>query len=642
MVVDASGSMESTDPESLRFEAMNQFASLLSSKGNLLGGVAFTTEIAGQHDLAAVQGQQDKEAVLQTLEAVSPKGDTNIGAALQTALDMIGRDGDQDLPSVILLLSDGNTDMPSAEELQQSLDQKAEGILRARDEGIRVYSVCLNANESADVSEMQQIADATNGTFIEVKHAEDLQSAFEAFYSLIYGTQATPLGEDSFGADGTFETDFAVPPFGVEEANVLIDGKPSSVKLEGPDGAEPAQELVNSRTFSMVKLTDVMPGNYHLVLSGVPGEAVRVRLVLNADLEVEASSDPESGAINPEDPLTCTAYLSSHGERATNAEQYRGFEATLQLFDAFDEPVESLPMEVVGDRFELSQALPEGTYRMRVDVQGSGLERSSAMMGPVSVTTEAMTEAEKANTAPVPVENPVNIEVAIWPLRDSSQTIDLTLLASDEQGDPLQYRVVSSSFRDDDYRVADDVLTITNYSVSKGAFTVRAVDRFGLSCDIEVIVRSYNVGLMALVGMGIAVLVGLVVFVVLLRIALRKPFRGDITAESRVNGKASLPKKVTGRRGRLPLSAFDLDPTALDYRKSYFQATGDRYVLLRTDVPVTFNDAQTKEVRIESGVRTTVTVAPGQELRLRFESRMKQSAARGSRARGGNRRGFGR
>ena len=128
----------------------------------------FHTELAAEETLTEITDQSGKDAVMDMLKSIPSNGGwTNTGVGLARAVEMIKQDGAADLPSVILFLSDGNTAMASKEETQASLDQKAEALQAAREQGIQIYSVCLNANKSADVSEMQQLADATGGVFRE-------------------------------------------------------------------------------------------------------------------------------------------------------------------------------------------------------------------------------------------------------------------------------------------------------------------------------------------------------------------------------------------------------------------------------------------------------------------------------------------
>ena len=142
IVLDASGSMKNTDPNGFRYEAISQFTGLLAEQGNVLGGVVFHTDLAAEKTLTEITSQAGKDAVTDMLKSIPSNGGwTNTGAGLSRAVEMIKQNGDPELPSVILFLSDGNTEMASKEATQASLDQKADAIQEAREQGIQIYSV---------------------------------------------------------------------------------------------------------------------------------------------------------------------------------------------------------------------------------------------------------------------------------------------------------------------------------------------------------------------------------------------------------------------------------------------------------------------------------------------------------------------
>lgn len=639
MVLDASGSMSFTDPNSLRSNAMAQFAYMLAEKGNRLGGVVFTHEIAKTEALSPSESFEERDGFLNALSSVPAVGDTNIGAALDTAITMIDRDGDANLPSVVLLLSDGNTDLADEEDLKQSLETKAEAIQRARDKGIPIYSVCLNADGTADVSEMRQISKATGGEFREVKSAEDLRSVYEAFYGLIFGTTAKVIQEDVFPKNGKLETEFTLPGLGVEEVNIIVYGGLKSFSILRPDGSVAEANSVANDTFTLIKLTDVAPGTWKLITEGVPGDSIIINMVCNTDLGVLAEVEPEEGVINPKDSIAVRAYLTERDSKASDEKQYEGYEAELQIMNASDESVsDTVPMSLAGEHFELVRPLEkQGIYKFKVHVTGNGLDKVSEVLGPITATFKELTEAEKNNTAPTPVENPVEHEVFVWPsfspIGDKDLSIDLATLATDKEDQELTYAIVSSSFMDDDYNIKGNNLTITRFSIPKGAFTVRAMDSLGKSCDIEVIVVSHSVAMITAIVALVGLLIAIIVLLILLYIALTRPFRGEIAVYSNVDGSYR-GSSIVGRRGRIKLTAFGLDPIGINYSKSYIQATGKSYVLLKTNVPVMFAGKPTKEVRVENGVNTIVSSAVSDNsLELHFRSLMNSSPFTGGKRR---------
>ena len=635
VVLDASGSMQNTDPKGYRFEAIRQFTNLLAEQGNTLGGVVFNTGIVGGQELAGIHDQAGKDSVIHALESASAKsGWTNIGAGLSRAVEMINAHGDPSLPSVILFLSDGNTDMGGKDETQKSLDLKANAIQAARENGIATYSACLNANQEADIAEMEQISAATGGVFLEVTAAEDLQDVFNTFYELIYGTTTIPLYSGVFPDSGKLETKFDVPGLGVEEVNIIAYGATTTLTLYRPDGTPSDASRQDGGTFSMLKLTDVIPGTWSLITEGVPNDDIKINMVYNANLGIQVGGIPAGQTVSPEDSVTITATLTENNIAANNSQQYVGYSAELLVMDAYGDHVESTPMRVVNDHFEAVRSFEEGTYYYKVAVSGNYIEKTSESFGPLVSTVSTASEPARANTPPTPVSEVVEATVNIWPFRSGSYTLDLNTLASDAEDDTLKYKIISTSFRENsDYTVdAGSVLHMEQFSLSKGSFTIRAIDSGGLYCDVEVIVRTINIGLVTLAGLAALALLAAAVCGILLYIALSKPFRGTISAQSYCNGTfRGTPRSP--KRGRCKLSAFGMDNVGLDYQKSYFQATGKNYIELYTNTPVIWNGQETKRVRIASGAETTLTIRQGDPrlLYVRFDSRMTGRARRGGR-----------
>lgn len=630
VVLDASESMGYTDPTGLRYEAISQFTNLLADQGNYLGGIAFSNHVITQVDPFEMTSQEDKNAVSDSLQSVTSKkadneGYTNIGEALSTAVDLLNTKGNSDLPSVIVFLSDGNTEMPTDDELTDSLDQKAEAIQAARENDIGIYTVCLNANNAADTSEMSQISNATGGVFQEVSNAEDLQDVFNNFYSLIYGTSTITMADDVFPADGVLRMDFEVPKTGVEEVNIVINGSTTNISLESPDGTPAKTSQVSSEMYTLIKMSDIISGKWTLITEGVPGERIKINMIYNTNLGVNVETNPDTKTISTTEDFIVKATLMSGNTMVTSSEQYAEYDAKLCVMDAYGDEIDSFPMRMEGDHFEVAHQFEEGVYYINVNVSlnGHSLEKNSTNIGPITVKTD-VGEGENESKAPVPVDTPVNKTVYIWPFKGGNLSVDMTTLATDAGEDSLKYEIVSSSFIEGtDYTVDGDVITMNHFSLSTGSYDIKATNSDGLSCNIELVVKSYNVGVLALIGIGICGLIALAVFLILLYIALTKPFRGTISAQSYSNGVYKGVPRMK-KRGRIKLSAFRMDPVGLDYNKSYFQATGDNFVYLITNKPVIWNGQKTSKVRIQSGADVTITIKEGDSrlLYIRFDSRV--------------------
>lgn len=588
-VVDASGSMKVTDGNEYRFDAMKLFASLLADGGNCLGGVVFNSDIITVIDPVEMNSQDDKSNVIAAIEDIPANGGTNIGLALDTAVNTLLENGNSDLPSVIVFLSDGNTDVP-ADQLDDSLEKKADAIQRAREEGIRICSVRLYANYEDDGSEMKQISEATGGLYLEIYDSDDLKDAFSEFYQFIYGTSSNEIPvPDPIPESGEVTADFIVPGLGVEEVNIIVYGQPAETVVTKPDGSVCNAEIVKFSEITTIKIKDADPGKWTIKIKGVPGGHIKVNMVFNSDLDVLIDYPDFSVQHYDNEDITVRATLKSGTRVSETPEQLDDFSATLYVLDAFGDLVFSEPMTVDGGSFVYTSKFNEGSYKFYISVIGNYLSKTTDPEGPVVIKTAPPDEPDVENTpTPVPVvntcpeavNNPVEEVVYIWPFIANSKTIDLSGLAKDKEDKKLTYRIDSSSFMESDYTLEDNnKLTITNFSLRKGAFTVKAYDSEGLSCDIEVIVVSHNIGVMALIGIGAAAIVVLIAIGVITYILLNKRFMGTCyVTPFDENGDGDQKSRKVGR-GRLYLKAFTpLPDTGLDLNKCYFQATGKDYV----------------------------------------------------------------
>ena len=70
VVLDASNSMNYTDPEGLRYEAVRQFTNLLTERGNYLGGIVFSNQVEVSKAPQAVSGNKEKREVTDLLASV--------------------------------------------------------------------------------------------------------------------------------------------------------------------------------------------------------------------------------------------------------------------------------------------------------------------------------------------------------------------------------------------------------------------------------------------------------------------------------------------------------------------------------------------------------------------------------------------
>lgn len=608
LLLDASGSMTRTDPNGYRYEALEQFVFMLADSGNYVGAVVFDTNIEAENAVSPIMGNSDKETVVNTLESFQPNhGDTNIGMALQRSVEMLEENGNPNLPSVIVFVSDGNTDLPTEEEMSASLEAKADAIEQACVDGIEVYTVCLNANGEADTSEMIQISSATGGVFNEIQSAEDLQNTLTDFYGLIYNTIPNPIDE-TFGPDGVIAKEFDIPGIGVEEVNFVIYGDVSEINVKNSAGNLYNTEEYFGEECAMSKVYNPEAGKITVEFVGTPGTRVCGNLVYNVNLSIVTSTNLDSNDKTgwSTEPVEFSAVLGTGTEMASSDEEYYGYSAELVILNAYDEELKRVPMTLNNAQFTVSELLDSGTYKYRVDIAGINLEKSSDIEGPFilivpSEPEPVSTPTPVVNQPPIAKEETVTYKKYLIAFMDNTLEIPLEKLAEDPENEKLIYVIDSSSFMKADDYVYDEenaVISLHHYSLSTGSFDVRAIDPGGLCCEIHIVVKSIDVVKITAIVLGILAVLFILAVAIVAYILKGIPLRGQLTVRA-ADGQEST---IEGGHGQIKLRRFipnSMNAAGFDINKSYFQCTGKGKVIFKSNKKFQKNSGRDKVKKIE-------------------------------------------
>lgn len=627
-VLDASGSMKDTDPNDLRFDATKLFLGLLANDGNYVGSVVFSTDIIKTTDIKFVNGTADKNSIESDIESCKVGGWTGIGTALDKGVDMLNDKGNKDLPSVIILLSDGKSELGNDDDLKECNELKAKAINNARKNNIKIYTVGLNSDGEADINELKQISDATYGKCEEVKSAADLKNVFAEFYNLIYGTSTTVIFEGKVPTDGKINKNFKIPDAGVEEVNIIISSKSSinNIRLDKPSGEKMSVDDVKkittaSKSFSITKITKPEGGEWTLYAEGKAGDDVKIEMVYNDCLSI-ATEYNENDKFVVGDKIQVKGYLFNNDEKATSG--YEDYKAILHLTkqtsdNEEDNVVTELDMSVDETSYIAEIPIDEiGTYSMYMQVVGNGIEKK---------TDENPIIINVGNSAPVVNKDKIEQHFWVIPFITDTGDIDISGAVTDAEDSKLSYSVESSSFKDTSYKLDGETLTMTDfYDLSEGSFTIKATDSNGASAEFEVDVTTTNVGIVTLIVLGIIALIVLAAIGVVTWILLNKRFMGDCYASSfnYETGECSDEVKRSKGRGRIRMTAFNMRVPGLNLSKCYLQATGKDYIYFCSKKPVYGDGSKKKKVKI-NGLGNEVTIMADANsqmgLRVKFVSR---------------------
>ncbi len=557
-VLDGSGSMYTTDKDKLRFEALELFLGLSTESGNYMGAVVFDDGIILQQEIVPINDRVAKSALSQEVKRAESNGDTDIGSAILTAVRMLKESGSPDLPSAMILLSDGNTDLPkdkSGKKLEESLHRKAAAIDYARQKDIPVHSVCLNANGKARPEELREISDATGGTCVEVKRAEDLKDVFNQFYNIIYSTKTMNLVDTKIPRSGELKVPFSIPVIGVKEANIIINTQnaDTSYNLFSPKGygytrAELDAMAIKAKTFTVIKIQKPQPGDWELVVRGARRDQVKIDMVYNTDLSMKLEA-VQTQAEGQKAAWELSAQVWNEGEAVSDAAVYQKYPFWIVVTDKASGESEKLELSQDADK-SLGQYAAEGygKYKVQAFCEIDGMK----------VKSNALT-LQKKNTAPVWKDDPVVVDKKIHLFSKSLLNLDLNDYAYDEQDaeERLHFQILESAFDEDTVSIqGDSTLAVKIKTCGDGELVVEAEDAAGAKTQVQIQIRTASItGYVVLAFVLVLLLAALAVSFPVLRTYVTV-VRGTVQVLTFGEEGTDQPVTFDGDKGRMVLSRY--------------------------------------------------------------------------------------
>ncbi|MBR6825607.1 MAG: VWA domain-containing protein [Oscillospiraceae bacterium] len=561
LVIDGSGSLPAgTDTKGLRYEAIDLFLALLTNQGNNVGAIVFNDTLLLETECDELVGKAEKMNLSQQIRDAGAKGGTDIGKALSAAVDKtIAKRDENKMNSVIILFSDGRTDVYGGEEaMNASLETKRLATQKAQDNGIPVYSICLNASDTASPDELREISQQTSGSFVEVNKAEDLTPAFEAFYNLIFPNTCNKLTQTTFSGEGTLSTDIAIPAYGAEEVNIILNmTNVTGIDVVSPDGVYSPEQIENTTMsggyYDVIKLVEPLNGKWQVNLSGKPGTEVTINVLYNIDSTAELTVANGQTDYNVGESVQFRANLLTQGQVVTDSTVVQEYEAKLHLTNL------STGVEKVVNM------TPENGGTFAYSFLGEDYCSWSAYVELVYshlVLTSNEVAVNFGNTAPVASPDYTEVSVKINPFSEKIHTMNIADFFSDAQDSLLTYSIVSSQLIQDTATLDSDTgELVVNVSQSKsGNVVIEAKDSQGATAQMTVKFDVKNQAGLIYGGGGlllVLLIVGLILFFVL-RI---KSWSGMLTVET-IDG--SITRNHGGFRGKLSLTKLGIRGCGVD------------------------------------------------------------------------------
>ncbi|OWR31164.1 hypothetical protein CDO73_08490 [Saccharibacillus sp. O23] len=419
LVLDASHSMNESDPQGISAEAMKMFIDMLPASGSRVGIVSYTDKVQREKALLEIRGESDKQE-LKTFVGQLDRGpftDTAVGVTEAVRMLLRGEEAGRD--PMIVLLADGNTSLDSegTRTRADSAAELAEAAGQAKDAGIPIYTIGLNADGTLNRGVLRQVSDRTGGKAFVTDSAADLPDILSEIFAghqqarvMTVAASAPSVKPeiresgrtDSSGESRAFsEFRIEIPDGEVIEANASIKGAArGSLELLDPNGRTvpiPSDRalLSESSAYALLKLVRPEQGTWTLRVQGTGTRPPEMGLVFSYDFELAI------GKLGPYyergSKLDVSAYLERSGRRLNSPELYRSARAALIVREEESGAEEKIPLSLENGRFVGSYTLSRAyNYDLTVRAESASFYRESK---PVRVEVSGSAPREAAETA---------------------------------------------------------------------------------------------------------------------------------------------------------------------------------------------------------------------------------------------------
>ncbi len=411
-VLDASGSMLYSDPNKVAIDAFNLFVDLLDDSCGV-GYVVYTQKIEASSDIVSLNDSKGLDKVKKEITNLEydPVGDTDIALGLTKAMDIYkkNKNTDPNRNQVIVLLSDGNTDLPNGPRtVDESKKEMTSTLSELKEMGVPVYSIGLNYNGALDEKEVANISGSTNGKAYKTKQSSGLIKIATDIFGDIYNLEGTQkdIVDGNVQIEVKDNTVFYVnvvirSGFTKSELNPVLtspDGK--NVPL---DGSSDKVNVTSTNSYTLLKLIYPDSGTWNLHLDNVTEDNCVVTQMDFYSIYVKQTFSSKSAG--PGQTIEITATLNDN----TGVLQDSDLISTINMSTIItsDEGEQTIPLtRLTNGQFTGKIILnTEGTYSVKTRASGNKFQKSSRTetirIGEIYAIDETASGSDKDNSGKI-------------------------------------------------------------------------------------------------------------------------------------------------------------------------------------------------------------------------------------------------
>lgn len=416
--VDHSGSMNEQDAGRIIPKLLQIFTDTLRGENIKIGYLAYNDTIISERAPVAVDQEEQRRLLKQTIAEVENRGETDIGLGLKEACRLLASCNGK---KMVVLISDGETDLARSQtgRTEEDSERDIEDVVQlCQEEGTPIVTVAFGREYEGEEAALKRIADRTGGESYEADRPEELISILYDLFHTDFSYSVREITDSVYdggsqrincGTDGMNYDEMTVLFFSdqeIQEAGVISGG--SRILSERKDN------------YAVVKLSGT-PDDLAIEFETKQKQQISIFLVGRRNITPVVEWDGD--IYKNKETAFVIRFADDSGKQPAS---YTGFNWTAEFQSMIDDT--SVPVDLETTENGL---LGKATFG------GSGKYRLYLAAGANTEHTYEVSQITVLNTLPVSVRND-RIEMLT---HSDEHMLDLTEYFADSDSDALTFEL---------------------------------------------------------------------------------------------------------------------------------------------------------------------------------------------------------
>ena len=424
-----------------------------------VGYIGYNDRINTSFGLADVSNNALKENLKRTIEKTSFSGYSDMGLGLKSALDIIHKSDDTGNQPIIILLSDGETDLS--------------GIKTARKKGIPIYTIGLTNQFNTDLDVLNDISSKTKGISYTASSPYQLVDIFNGILSEHINFIFTPV-KSYKAVHKTQNIDINVNNESLSELNIILfsNNKPQvkDVLTSSKD-----VDIIHSNFYQLIKIKNPARETVRINVEDARGSNIRVATLGTYSFQ-DVVTIPETITKYKDTTLKFHFYDIIKSRPVADKKLYHNLSVDFYIKNLETGEETKLAGAADSGGISVTTNFPgKGDYELRVEYLGDSLVGKTKQM-PFKVT----------NSSP---QVKMSLEKSIAK-EEGQKVYDISKIFQDKDNDKLTYSIVSQEGVKADSELKGNKLYITPKQYGDLKIKVKAADTDGGECDSTITIHS--------------------------------------------------------------------------------------------------------------------------------------------------------